>query len=235
MARETFTLTVDKVIKFDSCYGYNTSNFIIKMFDNNKNVYVWKTSTYPWYENSYEGVKSGDVVSVKASIKGESTYKGKKQICLQRCVFTFIEHDSTVDENKEAKRLQAQKEKESKKKAQIESLKENDLVMTMEYSRYKKHYSDCETIIDSYYMDGSDTSYIDVIIRDGRLKNSGVRGKHYSIFRFYNDDNHKFISLKAISEETARRRLPDGCWTLDSVEECFDITLKTHRWNSMYC
>lgn len=234
MARETFTLTVDKVIKFDSCYGYNTSNYIVKMHDSNNNVYVWKTSTYPWYEESYEGIKSGDVVSVKASVKGESTYKGEKQICLQRCVFTFVGHDSTVEESREAKRLQAQKEKELKKKAQLESVKENDLVMTMEYSRYKKHYPDCETIIDSFCVDGSETSYIDVIIRDGRLKNSGVRGKHYSIFRFYNEDAHKFESLKAISEETARKRLPEGNWTLISAEECFDISLKSKRWNSMY-
>lgn len=231
MARETFTLTIDKVIEFKNQFGYNSSNFIIKMHDKNENIYVWKTTTHPWYEDSYECIKSGDVVSVKAIVKGESTYKGEKQICLQRCLFTIIDHDSNVDENMEAKRLQAHIEKESKKQEQLESIKENDLIMTMEYSRYKRYYSDCETVIDSFFTRGT-TSYIEVIVRDSRLKNSVVRDKHYCIFRFHSDN--RIVVLKAISEETARKRLPEGEWTLDSVAECCDIAMNTHRWNNLY-
>lgn len=48
----------------------------------------------------------------------------------------------------------------------------------MKYSRYKKSYSDCETIHGTY---DKETKTIGVVIPDGRMKNSGVRGQSYSI------------------------------------------------------
>ena len=49
-------------------------------------------------------------------------------------------------------------------------------IIRMKYKAYKEHYSDCETVYDSY--DKGNKS-IEVIIPEGRMKNSGVRGKKF--------------------------------------------------------
>ena len=51
----------------------------------------------------------------------------------------------------------------------------------MKYSQYKKHYADCKTVPGTY--DTIEKSII-VLIPEGRMKNSGVRGQRYNYYRF---------------------------------------------------
>ena len=93
---------------------------------------------------------------------------------------------------------------------QLESMKEGDKVYRMPYRQYKQHYADCEKVIGSYepasyYQYGAT---IEVIIPEGRIKPSGVRGQSFDYFRFVCDD--ECITLRAIDEEHARKRLPKG-------------------------
>ena len=54
-------------------------------------------------------------------------------------------------------------------------------VQRMKYKNYKEHYADCETVPSSY---DKGTKSIEVIIPDGRMKNSGVRGHHFRGYQF---------------------------------------------------
>lgn len=97
-------------------------------------------------------------------------------------------------------------EREAQKENQIESVGENDMIWRMPYRQYKQHYADCETIIDSY-REGRyrGQSSIEVIIREGRLKNSGVRGEHYSGYRLRNENGEQMV-YRAVKEENAIKR-----------------------------
>ena len=118
-----------------------------------------------------------------------------------------ISHEKNFEEKKIEEERKKEEERENKKKAQLESIKEDDIVWTMNYSRYKKFYSDCETLIDSYREgDTYRPSTIIVIIRGGRLKNSGVRGQQYGYFIFCNEEG-KAMHIKAISEDSAKRQV----------------------------
>ena len=46
----------------------------------------------------------------------------------------------------------------------------------MHYSQYKNHYSDCQTVPGSY---DKVTKSVEVILPEGRVKPSGVRGKRF--------------------------------------------------------
>ena len=48
--------------------------------------------------------------------------------------------------------------------------------VTMRYSNYKKHYADCKTVYGSY---NENLKTIIVLVPDGRMKNSGVRGEKF--------------------------------------------------------
>ena len=85
----------------------------------------------------------------------------------------------------------------------------------MPYRQYKEHYSDCETVIvsfdrheDSHGICHGDPT-IKVIIRAGRLKNSGVRGKHFYWFKF-EDGNGRVLCYRAVCEENARKQMTKG-------------------------
>lgn len=97
----------------------------------------------------------------------------------------------------------------------------------MPYRQYKAHYSDCETIIGSYkeYVHEYGHRYeyspatIKVIIRDGRLKASGVRGKHFSNYWIeftLNGGETRSESFRAVCVENAieqaRKLHPDGTY-----------------------
>ena len=73
----------------------------------------------------------------------------------------------------------------------------------MKYSQFKNHYSDCKTVSNSY---DASTKTIEVIVPEGRLKNSGTRGKHYSGYEFKLSDGGK-ICFRAVSEENAKKQL----------------------------
>ena len=66
-----------------------------------------------------------------------------------------------------------------------------DSVIRMSYRQYKTSYADCETVYDSY---DTITKTVDVIIPEGRMKPSGVRGKRFNtIWLFVGEDkDHLF-------------------------------------------
>ena len=213
---------------------------IYKITGEDGTVYVWKTANaylgreveapyetrfnVSYYDEGqhvaviWDGVDEGDTFVFTASVKGETEYKGEPQTEIQRVkVVDIIERP----------KKRAAAEKAAKKRAQLDSITENDLVWTMPYRQYKKHYSDCETIIDSYteyhYEYGHNYEYcpatIKVIIRDGRLKNSGVRGKHFAEYWIeftLNGDYTHCESYRAVCVENAieqaKKRHPDGTY-----------------------
>ncbi len=212
----TITATVTRRTSYETDYG---TSYVYIFTTEDNTVYSWITSTHPLYKGDslYAYITEGDICTFTATIKGVKTYKGVEQIQLTRCSdFIKLGHTESVAEA----RAKAQKEREeakAKKKAeQLASIKDGDFIWTMPYRQYKMHYADCETVIDSfasYGMDGQDAE-ISVIIRKGRLVNSGVRGKHYDYFSFKNKVTGQRTFVKAISEETAQRRLGDD-WELD--------------------
>ena len=79
----------------------------------------------------------------------------------------------------------------------------NNFVWRIKYSQFKKHYSDCETVSNSY---DADTKTIEIIIPKDRLKNSGVRGQHFSGWQFQLTTG-ECVCYRAISEQNARKQL----------------------------
>ena len=81
---------------------------------------------------------------------------------------------------------------------------------TMTYSRYKKHYSDCETVRGSY---DKSTKTIAVIIPAGRMKKSGVRGEHFHAYEIYCMDKGRkcYIVYRAVSLENALKQHKRAC------------------------
>ena len=73
-----------------------------------------------------------------------------------------------------------------KEKEQLASLKDGDVILTMTYKNYKEHYSDCETLVNSFFRNGKEPASIKVIVRKGRLKNSGVRNEHFHSYELLN-------------------------------------------------
>lgn len=87
---------------------------------------------------------------------------------------------------------------------------------TMKYNRYKKHYSDCDTVRGSY---DKETKTIAVIIPEGRMKKSGVRGQHFHGYELYcidNKNNRKvYITYSAVSLENAQKQHKKWCKECD--------------------
>ena len=86
----------------------------------------------------------------------------------------------------------------------------------MLYRRYKTSFRDCETVAGSY---DKETKTILVILPDGRLKPSGVRGKVYHYLEFHGTERRTgravSITIKAVSTENAVKRLPKDCdWNI---------------------
>lgn len=172
---------------------YGEKNYIYTMEDANGNMLVWKTASLldvP-VKNGEEidFIHRGDMMRIKGTVKEHSEYKGDKQTVLARCKYSLIEH--------------APDPVEVKREEQKASLADGDFIWEMPYKQYKEHYSDCETLAYSY---NKEEGTIKVIIRHGRLKPSGVRGKHYSSYGFSGDGKH-IMYIYAISEDTAKRRL----------------------------
>ena len=90
-------------------------------------------------------------------------------------------------------------------------------VETMLYRRYKQHFSDCEIIAGSY---NKELKTIDVIIPEGRMKKSGVRGKtfHYMEFKGVEIATGRKVrcTVKATCRENAIKRLSKNCiWDIE--------------------
>lgn len=213
-------VTYHKYFEYATHYTYyGESHRIYKFSDAEGNVLIWDTQSYladKKYVDEYgmsKPIFEGATLKVTATIKAHKEYKGEEQTVLNRPKFTLIEQGKSPEE------VAREKEDKRKKKQQYQlaTIGEKDFVWNMPYRQYKQHYADCETVYNSY---DANNSTISVIIREGRMKNSGVRGKHYHtfIFRAYNS----VVSYKAISEETARKRLVKDFpevkhWELDRI------------------
>lgn len=205
----TATVTLKKTLHFDNPYAFDrtTQLYIFEAEDGTR--YTWKTST--WLDRAkkdengtcYVPVLDGDTVTIKGTVKERNEYKGEPQTVLTRV--SVIETIKTADEKREDKR-----------EKQAQSICFGDQVLTMPYRQYKQHYSDCETVIDSY-DDRNKT--IDVIVRKGRLKPSGVRWEHFYKFCFKNGD--RFQTYTAVCQANAAKRLnkeyPGESWELYKV------------------
>ena len=215
-------VTITGVYSYERpAYGYGTETVhIYKMADENEVIYVWKTTSYMTVELETpkdgwqlgECVEKGDVVTIKATVKEQSEYNGESQTIIQRVKVLSREYRAERWEEKQA-RLEA--EKEAKKQDQLDGIGENDIVWKMPYKQYKEHYADCETIIDSYECDRRGNKTIKVIIREGRLKASGVRGEHFSGYVLENELGERTV-YRAVNEVNAIKRAtkeyPDHTW-----------------------
>ena len=184
------------IVTLMNCYPYYTNfgdNYIYTMCDADGNVLVWKTIKMLSVTPGTDVIKKGDLLEITGTIKEHSEYKGVKQTHLTRCKFSFIEHKAT--------------ESELKKESQLKSLQDGDFIERMLYSRYKKHYADCEVLEGSYNKPDEFTpATIKIIIRNGRLKNNGVRGQQFKGYVFVSSDNIQ-ASYRAVSEANARKQL----------------------------
>ena len=241
MARIKIEVTMQNVFMYEApAYGYGVeTRYIYSMVAEDGTVYVWKTTAYlaervestkgsgieydehtdKWYV--YDQVKKGDKIEITASVKGQSEYKGQPQTELTRV--------KMVKMVSKAKQITKEDLTREKKKEQMESLKDGDFIWRMPYRQYKEHYCDCETLAGSFEEATRNTvATIAVIIRDGRLKASGVRGKHYSGYAFQ-DENGMRIAYRAISEETAARRVnrenPGHVWELVKVYDYSNMAI----------
>lgn len=200
--RMELALTLKKTFEFSTTFGYRPQTMYIYSFeDANGNTFVWKTAATIGMDKEvslkngdsrieFDFVRNGDSIVVKATIKEHSEYKGIEQTVLSRVAVTSISHAPTKEEIERAKGAE-----------QLKTLNEGDFIWNMPYRQYKNHYSDCETVRGSYCC--ADAT-IDVIIRKGRLVNSGVRGKHFGGYVFTVDG--KYVSYRAVSWENAEKR-----------------------------
>lgn len=200
---------------------YGTTSYIYTMKDADGNVLVWKTTSYmsvktdekDWHgDDVYYGIRKNDKISITGTVKEHSTYKDEEQTVLNRVKVKLIEKTITWEEKV------AMKQEE-----QIATLSEEDFIWTMPYKQYKEHYSDCETLYGSYnkHEDESVRTHqfipasIDVIIRKGRLKASGVRGEHFSGYQMENEIGQR-ITYRAVNEDNALKRVqkdfPEHTW-----------------------
>lgn len=205
-------------------YSFNyrgTTKFIYTMQDKDDNTFVWKTGTCISCETGkdkngntvWHYPQKNDKIKITGTVKDHSVYKDVEQTVLQRVkVQEFIEKSVTYQEKKAAKQ-----------KEQFESLSGEDFIWEMPYKQYKEHYSDCETIYGSYNDHSEEfnrsgiriPATIEVIIREGRLKASGVRGEHFSGYIMENELGQQ-CTYRAVSEENALKRVskefPDHDW-----------------------
>lgn len=188
-------------------YAYNTTTHIHKFEDAEGRVLVWKTQK-PMLIEKADGemdiINRGDVISIKATIKGESDYKGQNQINLTRCSVLDVLTKAPTKEEWEA----------MKAKELLEGLGEGDKVIRMPYRQYKQHYADCKTVPGSF----DKTGHIEVVILVGRMVNSGVRGRHYYDF-VVNFTDGNYVVYKAVCKDNAIRRAEKEFPNL-SVKDC---------------
>lgn len=95
----------------------------------------------------------------------------------------------------------------------------------MHYGQYKSHYADCATVPGSY---DKVTRTVEVILPEGRVKPSGVRGKSfhgYQIGLTMADGSHGYCTYRAVCEENAMKKHIAWCkengWTPGEVERIY--------------
>lgn len=199
--------------KYEKAYGWNVQEHTIYiMEDAEGQQYKWDTTAHMCLdiydeEGTWcpEFARVGDKVRIKGTVKDFAEYKGTPQVVLTRCKCIEIICKAPTEEQIA----------EQKKQEQLDSLQEGDFIWEMPYRQYKKHYADCETVIGSYKCDEYEPARIKVIIRNGRLKASGVRGCHFSGYMLQNSKGEQMV-YRAVSEENALKRAskayPDETW-----------------------
>lgn len=213
------------IVKYINRYSFYTNysyrgeeTFVYKFKSEDDKIYVWKSGNTlvldgveigGEMDSSKAFPQIGATIRIKGSIKGENNYRGEDQILLNRVkVLEIIEQALSKEEKAEIK-----------KESQMASLNDGDFIYEMPYRQYKNHYSDCETLAGSY---DNEARTIGVIIRDGRLKNSGVRFQKFDTYKFKNETG-RIQCRYAVSEENARRRIekdfPNSVWTFIGIVE----------------
>ena len=203
---------------------YGDTKHIYTMIGDDGKVYVWKTGSFLSLAVPYTGedgrhnfedrkgnpidylpINRGDKFIITATVKGESEYKGQPQTELSRVKVVERTFKAKTPEEIEAERVA---EEELLRNKQVESLSGDDFMWRMPYKQYKEHYADCETLCGSYECNRSGKTIV-VIIREGRLVASGVRGRHYKgfVFAFVYEGKKTQMTFRAISEATALKQL----------------------------
>lgn len=186
---------------------------IFIMEDAEGQQYKWNTTGYlaaePIIDDEgtveYQVPDIGDKFILKGTVKDFTEYKGIPQVELTRCKCLEITYKAPTEEEIA----------DQKKQEQLDSLQDGDFIWRMPYKQYKEHYADCETVIDSFERDMHTGSTIEVIIRNGRLKASGVRGEHFKGYQLKSDKG-SIITYRAVCEENALKRaskaFPEEAW-----------------------
>ena len=194
-------------------YGEPQNFYIFHGVENNK-VYTWKTTTTLTYND--EQIERNSVIEITATVKGERTYKGEQQTMLTRVkVNEVLEQGMTKEEWLELKRNQQLEE----------AVASGAFLYETKYSAYKEHYADCETLINSF---NECTRTVVIIVPEGRMKASGVRGRKFASYLFYTTDKKHCRCKYAVSSENALKQLareikkdstlpPIGEWYIESV------------------
>ena len=231
----TITATVKTKHEYQTHYAWVTQTHTIFVFeDADGQVYVWNTQS--WFSiktetltsetgetrDIYDSIERGDIVTIKGTIKEFGEYNGTPQTVLTRV--KVIERTFRADRWEE---IQAAKQaaREAKREAQLASLQGEDFIWEMPYAQYKEYYSDCETVTDSYRVsERGGCKLISVIIREGRLKGSGVRGKTFNRYAFrvnLNDKEWTWAVYKAVdfdhAEARVKKEYPDCSYELDKI------------------
>ncbi len=221
------TLLNEYTYKDYSFSFYGNSKSIYTMKDAEGNIFIWKTGSCmsimtdevdQWGDPVEYFIKKGDKVSIKGTIKDHSIYKDEPQTVLNRVKVIKLIDKAMTKEDKIA----------LKQKEQLATIQEGDFIWNMPYKQYKEHYSDCETLYGSFDKHEEESekmkcyipATIKVIIRAGRLKNSGVRGEHFSGYEMTNELGEK-ITYRAVCEENALKRVqkdyPEHTWTCTKI------------------
>lgn len=169
-----------------------------------------RKDTFDGYDKIHE-VSKGDVITIRASVKAHEEYKGQEQTSVQRVKITGVSFFALTKEEW----------MEQKREEQFHSLEDGDFVWKMPYRQFKEHYADCETIVGSCNKDNPQRiCTVEVIIRNGRLKASGVRGEHFYGFDFSFDYEGKNTScvFRAVSEDNARKQLAKAFKGAENIE-----------------
>lgn len=204
-----------KISSYRSAWETDTLH-IYTMIGEDGKTYVWKTTSVLRKETEgadgyiiTEFPSVGSIFTIKATVKGETEYKGQAQTEISRVVVTGIESIPMTPEQYKAKAAKEREERlEAKREEQKNSIADGDEIITMPYKQYKDHYSDCETVAGSFIRTMGGQCFISVIVRNGRMKASGVRGKMFDIYRvwFLEDGKEEYTLYKAVCEENAVKR-----------------------------
>lgn len=215
----TAKVTIVGEYKFATFFGHRMQeNTIYKMADEGGKVYVWKTASALRIDHVDESgrcfsefMNKGDIITISATVKGEEEYKGEPQTALTRVKVLSREYAAETPEEKAARKEREVKELEAEQRASISG---GDFIRRMTYKQYKERYADCETVAGSFEQAPHQVATIEVIIREGRLKNSGVRGEHFFGFEMENENGER-VCLRAVNEANAEKRaakIHGGTW-----------------------